>query len=312
MIGRLRVCPGAQPPRPFGADWLSLRERLDQAARDKMLGVTLSQRLPMRPRLLDLGAGTGSLFRFMAPIIARSQSWIFAEFDRSLIEAAFDRTVDWAIGCGFSAHLSRGSRAPALVIGTSRETWRIETLALDLAAVPQGLPLDGVDAVACSALLDLVSRRWMERLFAALQTPFYASLTVDGRDAWFPRHPADRTVRLAFRRDQRREKGLGLALGVDAARLAEELLAASGFETLGARSDWGIGRGERRLGRLFAQMTAQAASQAMPAQAGKIAAWCNARLDQAGRAQLSIRIGHRDVLAFPIEARRGARRITTG
>jgi hypothetical protein len=79
--------------------------------------------------------------------------------------------------------------------------------------------LDGVDAVVCSALLDLTSRQWMERLFAALRTPFYASLTVDGRDAWFPRHPADLAVRLAFRCDQRREKGFGFALGVDAARV---------------------------------------------------------------------------------------------
>jgi hypothetical protein len=175
------------------------------------------------------------------------------------------------------------------------------------------VPLDGIDAVVCSALLDLTSRQWMERLFAALRTPFYASLTVDGRDAWFPRHPADLAVRLAFRCDQRREKGLGLALGADAARVAEELLAASGFETMSATSDWRIARGERRLGRVFARMTAQAASQAMPARVGKIAAWIRARLDQAAQARLAIRIGHCDILAFPPRPRvtTGATQITT-
>src|SRR5262249_48358947 len=155
-----------------------------------------------------------------------------------------------------------------------------------------------VDAVVCSALLDLTSRQWMERLFAAIRTPFYASLTVDGRDTWFPRHPADLAVRLAFRRDQRREKGLGLALGVDAARVAEELLAASGFATFRATSDWHIARGEGSLGRLLARITAQAASQAVPAQAGKIAAWTRARTAQAAQARLAIRIGHCDILAF--------------
>jgi hypothetical protein len=110
-------------------------------------------------------------------------------------------------------------------------------------------------------------------------------------------------VRLAFRRDQRREKGLGLALGVDAARVAEELLAALEFETLGATSDWRIVRGERSLGRLFARVTAQAASRTMPTRTGKIAAWYRARLDQAARARLSIRIGHSDILAFPPRAR---------
>jgi hypothetical protein len=267
----------------------------------------------MQPRLIDLGAGTGSLFRFMAPVIARPQSWILADADGSLIEAAFDLTADWARGCGFSARLTRESRAPALTIGTSNGAWRIEPLAIDLAKVPRGVPLDGIDAVVCSALLDLTSRRWMERLFAALRTPFYASLTVDGRDAWFPRHPADLAVRLAFRCDQRREKGLGLALGVDAARVAEELLAASGFETISATSDWRIARGERRLGRVFARMTAQAASQAMPTRVGKIAAWIRARLDQATQARLAIRIGHRDILAFPPRPHvtTGATQITT-
>jgi hypothetical protein len=305
MTSHLRVCPEAelQPRLAFEADWLSCRERLDCAARDKVLAVTLARRLPMRPRLIDLGAGTGSLFRFMASIIARPQSWIFADADRSLIEAAFDRTADWARDCGFSARLTKESQAPALTIGTSHGAWRINTLAIDLAKVPRGLPLDGVDAVVCSALLDLVSRQWMERLFAALRAPFYASLTVNGRDAWFPHHAADLTVRLAFRRDQRREKGLGLALGVDAARVAEELLAALGFETLGATSDWRIVRGERSLGRQFVRMTAQAASQAMPTRIGKIAAWYRARLDEAAQARLAIRIGHCDILAFPPRAR---------
>jgi hypothetical protein len=125
-----------------------LRERLDFAARNRTLAVILAERLPMRPRLIDLGDGTGSLFRFMAPVIAR------------------------------------------------------------------------------------------------------------------PSHSADLAVRLAFRRDQRREKRLGLALGVVAIQVAEELLAALGFETISATSDWRIARGERSLGRLFARMTAQAASHA--------------------------------------------------
>jgi hypothetical protein len=282
----------------FGADWLSLRERLDFAARNRDLAVVLAERLPKRPLLIDLGAGTGSLFRFLAPIIAGTQRWIFADIDRSLIETAIDRTAWWAKGCGFSARLAGMSPAPALTISTSNCAWYIETLAIDLTNVPRGLPLDEVDAVVCSALLDLTSRHWIERLVAELRTPFYSSLTVDGRDAWSPPHPADLAVRLAFQRDQRREKGLGLALGVDAVRVAEEFLATSGFETLTARSDWLIGRGER-FGPLFARMTARAARRAVPAEAVKFAEWTRARRIQAADKRLAIRIGHRDILAFP-------------
>jgi hypothetical protein len=315
MISSLRIRPWAEPKQPgrFVTGWLTLRERLDRLARDRRLAVTLAQRLPMRPAILDLGAGTGSLFRFMAPIIARPQRWIFADADRSLIEAAFDLTADWARKSGFTPRSRRGSRMPALSIGTPQGLWRIDALAIDLAKAPRGLPLDEVDAVTCSALLDLASRHWMERLFEVLCTPFYASMTVDGRDAWFPPHPADATVRLAFRRDQRREKGLGPALGVEATRTAEELLTALGFDTLAADSDWRIVRGERSLGRLLAGMTARAASQAMPARAGTIGNWYRARLDDAGRARLAICIGHSDILGFPPpdRGRAKAARITT-
>ena len=289
-------------PRPFlrfGADWLSQRERLDRAARSRALAVFLAERLPPRPRLIDLGAGTGSLFRFLAPMIARPQRWTFVDADRSLIATAFDRTAVWAEGCGLSVRLTGSSGAPALTIRSSNGPWHIESLAIDLAKVPRGLPFKEIDGVVCSALLDLTSRRWMGRLVAGLRTPFYASLTVDGRDAWFPHHPADLAIRLAFRRDQRRDKGLGLALGIDAARVAEKVLAKSGFETFTASSDWRIPRGERSLGRLFARMTAEAARRAATGRAGKIAEWTKARLSHADQARLAIRIGHRDILALP-------------
>jgi SAM-dependent methyltransferase len=288
-----------RPALRFAAGWLALRERLDRAARDTALPQALADRLPRQPRLLDLGAGTGSLFRFMAPIVGRPQNWIFADADEALLAASLGRTAEWARRRGFTAVLSGGPVKSALSLHTPLGEWRIETLATDLEEVPQGLPQAAVDAVVCSALLDLTSRAWMERLFTALRTPFYASMSVDGRDTWLPRHPTDRAVRTAFRRDQRRDKGLGLALGNDAADVALRLLAARGFQTRAATSDWCISRNASDVSARFALMTAQAARQAMPAQAKKFAEWTGARLQQAMKARLAIRIGHRDILAFP-------------
>jgi SAM-dependent methyltransferase len=258
----------------------------------------LAQRLPSEPRLLDLGAGTGSLFRFMAPIIGRPQSWIFADADASLLAAAIERTAEWARRRGLTARFPDPSKTSALILDTPLGQWRIETLAADLAEVPDGLPLTTVDAVVCSALLDLTSHAWMERMFAALATPFYASMTVDGRDTWLPRHPADRAVRTAFRSDQRRDKGLGPALGSDAADIAMRLMAARGFRTRAARSDWQIPRSAMSLAGTLVEMTAEPARRAMPAQRRKFAHWAGVRSRQARMARLSIRIGHCDILAF--------------
>jgi len=257
--------------------------------------------------LLDLGAGTGSLFRFLAPMIGRPQRWVFADADEKLLQAGLVRTAQWAERHGLVARFSRGPRPSGLTVQAPLGPWRIETLPVDLAEAPRGLPLAEADAVVCSALLDLVSRRWMERLFARLQQPFYASLSVDGRDGWFPRDLADLALRRAFARDQRRDKGLGLALGAEAAPTALQILAARGYETYEAASDWRIARGEVRLSRLFAGMTAQAALQGEPERRRSFEAWMAARNRQATAGKLAIRIGHRDILAFPPAGARSRR-----
>jgi SAM-dependent methyltransferase len=264
-----------------------------------LLAEALAASLAKLPLLLDLGAGTGSLFRFMAPIIGRSQNWIFADADASLLCLALDRTAEWAERNGFGVASRRGLGKMSLLLRTSTGDWQIETLITDLSRVPHGLPLDTVDAVVCSALLDLVSRGWMARLFTALRVPFYAGLTVNGHDAWRPQHSGDSAVRIAFRRDQQRDKGLGLALGNNAGETALQLLRDLGFHTRMTTSDWRIPGSARAVTSRFAQMTASSARQSMPAQARKIGEWTNDRLKQAAKARLSIRIGHCDILGIP-------------
>ena len=61
-------------PEHFDASWLELREPFDAAARSVPLARQLAGLLPARPHLLDLGAGTGSLFRWLAPIIGSAQA----------------------------------------------------------------------------------------------------------------------------------------------------------------------------------------------------------------------------------------------
>ncbi|MGH7212535.1 MAG: class I SAM-dependent methyltransferase, partial [Acetobacteraceae bacterium] len=131
----------------FDPDWLALREAFDTQSRSLALARTLLGVLPERPRLLDLGAGTGSLFRFLAPLIGRPQSWVFVDADSDLLGQAFRTTAEWAKARGWAVT----SPGRALVVHTPAGAWRIEGLALDLAHAPAGLPLAQADAVLCSA-----------------------------------------------------------------------------------------------------------------------------------------------------------------
>jgi len=334
----------------FDAEWLTLREPFDHAARSVALARRLADRLPRRPRLLDLGAGTGSLFRFLAPIIGRGQDWVLVDSDAALLDDAFGRTAAWARRQGFAAT----APGDTLLVSTPRGLWRMQAVQRDLTDAkeksvrpspsPLGrglgggvkphetkvstyagtLPYDGatpppnplpkgegedgrvpagaypdVDAIMCSALLDLVSPVWLGQLFGTLHVPFLACLTVDGRDVWQPAHPNDALIRSAFRHDQRRDKGFGPALGITAPSVALRALSARGFATASAPTDWRVPRTALRMQRALIDGAADAAREANPAHSRAIDDWQEARLRQAMRGRLAIRIGHRDILALP-------------
>lgn len=272
----------------FDSDWLALREPFDHAARSAALARRLSERLPQRPRIVDLGAGTGSLFRFLAPIIGRRQDWLLVDADAALLDEAFGRISAWARRRGFNA----ASIGDELRIATPTGLWCIEACTADLAHADDvgGSLLHEwtCDAVVCSALLDLVSASWLERLFDRVGVAFFASLTVDGRDTWLPRDPLDARVRAAFRRDQLRDKGFGPALGPTASAFALRALAARGYVTASAPSDWHVPRAALRMQR--ALIDGRGVSDRR---------WQDVRLRQALRGRLAITIGHRDILALP-------------
>jgi len=272
----------------FSVEWLALREPFDHAARSAVLARRLAAMLPRRPRLADLGAGTGSLFRFLAPIIGRGQDWLLIDADEGLLDEAFGRTAAWARRRGFAATAERDE----LLLSTPHGLWRMRVVARDIASYDE----DEVDAVVTSALLDLVSAAWLARLCDGLRVPFLACLNADGRDTWRPRHRHDALVRSAFRRDMRGHKGFGPALGVTASRF----LAARGA-IASAPSDWRIPRGALAMQRALIDATADAARGVYPARADAIAEWQEARLRQALYGRLAITIGHRDILALPPE-----------
>jgi SAM-dependent methyltransferase len=280
----------------FDGDWLDRREPADARARDMRLALMLSDALPKRPHLIDLGAGTGSLFRWMAPLIGRAQAWTLVDADRDLLDRAFETIAERAEDVGFRIS------APAkrtLLVHTPAGAWRIEGLVVDLADAPHGLPLDKADAVVCTALCDLVSRHWVRRMAKKLRVPFYAALNVDGRDRFLPPHPVDRAIAAGFRRDQGRDKGFdGPALGPDATRAMAEAFRKRGFGVTTAPSPWRLGRGDTGMLIDLVQVHAGAAAAHRPRDAG-VAAWRAARLRQASVGRLAARIGHSDLLALP-------------
>lgn len=84
----------------FDPDWLALREPLDHATRSARLEELLVPALAGRPalRIVDLGAGSGSTLRHLAPRLAElgvdaEQHWLLVDHDEELLQRALATPV---------------------------------------------------------------------------------------------------------------------------------------------------------------------------------------------------------------------------
>ncbi len=265
----------------FAAEWLALREPYDARARSRAVLDAVSAAFTGWPSLtiVDLGCGTGSTLRALAPRLTARQQWKLVDNDLGL--------------------LARAATA-------FHERATVTTAAIDLAHDLEAA-LDGpVDLVTTSALLDLVSERWLERLaveLAARKLPLYAALTFDGRVVLEPSEPGDFAVIAAAATFHRRDQGFGPALGPDGAARVLARLKAVGYAVTHDTADWQFGPKDQDIEIQTLESWAGAARETGRLPASEIAAWLAHRRQQASAGQLSMRIGHVDVFAMPIDRR---------
>jgi hypothetical protein len=222
-------------------------------------------------RVLDLGARTGANLRATAPLIAAEQHWVLADNDPALLARA----------------------KPAANVTVER---RAIDLAGDLSGLFDPAPDLAPDLVTASAFFDLCGAERIDRLvglMASCGAAFYTVLTYDGREVWEPPHPLDAEVRAAFHADQRRDKGLGPALGPDAHAHLAGRLRGLGYRVFEGMSDWELQQpGDGALITELAEGNAAVVAGAIGSEMAQT--WRAARTGAP-----VVTIGHRDLLAFP-------------
>jgi hypothetical protein len=265
----------------FTADWLARREPYDARARNRSVREAVAEFAAGYSALsiVDLACGTGSTLRAMMQLLPSHQRWRLVDNDLGLLLRA-----------------QRGPFPAGIVVATNPVD-----LLHDLEAA-----LDGpVDLVTTSAFLDLVSAEWLERLVieaAVRRLPVYAALSYDGRIVFDPADQFDNRVVAAFNRHQRTDKGFGVALGPDAAAAAIGGFERVGYDVTQGRSDWEIG-----LGDMF-QLEVVSGFAAAVRETGEltpdeIASWLSRRNALVAERRASLRVGHIDFFARPMERR---------
>jgi SAM-dependent methyltransferase len=262
----------------FDAEWLRLREPVDHRSRARAL-VSLLRREGCRrgwSRVVDLGAGTGSNVRFLAARIPWARRWAVVDHDPGLLERIHEPGPD---------------RTLRRVVG-------------DLA--DEGLDaVDGADLVTASALLDLVSRPWLEALCrrcAEDGAAAYFALSYDGRVVWEAPDGDDAFVLDAVNRHQRKDKGLGGALGPEASDVAEALFREAGYRTWSRPSPWRLAApDDTALAHRLVDGWVEAALETEPSAEARIRRWASRRRDDIAIGRTDLQVGHLDLLALPPE-----------
>lgn len=198
----------------FSESWLGLREPADAAARATDLVGLLPG--PIRT-IRDLGCGTGSLGRWLAPQLPGPQHWIMADRDPVLL-----------------AHAAANMPFPAVTV---------ETALGDVTGLTAA-DLAGADLVTCSALLDLLTEEEVGDLVAACaeaRTPALFTLSVAGTVTLDPEWPEDATIEAAFNEHQRRIVGGRRLLGPDAPAVAAAAFEKAGATVVTRPSPWRLG-----------------------------------------------------------------------
>ncbi|MEX0760691.1 MAG: hypothetical protein WD100_14005, partial [Tistlia sp.] len=188
------------------------------------------------------------------------------------------------------------ARLPAQLSGAGWSA-TLETRCADLG----GFDWPAADLVTASALLDLVSERWLEDLIRRHPgAPFYFALSIDGRVELAPPHAADGPVLDAFAADLRGSKGLGQALGGEAPARAEDLLREAGYQVATAASDWNLGREDAALAEAWLSGVTAAGEVQKQVEKSVVTNWLSSRLEDLEEGRLGLRVGHRDLLALPL------------
>lgn len=283
----------------FSADWLALREPFDAAARAPALVHELRAQLAPATstaplEVVDLGAGAGSNLRYLVPLLGGVQRWRLIDHDPQLLDAALAATLAWAAASG--VHGER--RGATVTIRGAEFTAEIRCEQVDLRTF-EAIEFPDDALVTAAALLDLVSRDWLESLAvrcarAAARVLF--ALTYDGRTECTPRDPDDASVLALFNRHQQGDKGFGPALGPDAARVAEAAFRTHGYVVRSEPSDWQIGAEAYAMQHALLDGWLGAAVEIAPDRRAALGAWHERRRSLVAAGRSTLRVGHADLV----------------
>jgi hypothetical protein len=265
----------------FTAEWLSLREPHDLAARNSKVLDAVTASVKSSPlHVVDLACGTGSTVRAVHRHLPTPQHWDLVDHDPGLLALACNQALDGAA--------------------------TLSAVPLDLNRDVEAALGGEINLITTSALLDLISETWLHRFVstaAARAVPVYAALTYNGAIDLSPTDPFDAAIVSAVNAHQRTDKGFGAALGPSAASTAIASFEAVGYSVVTGPSAWMVARNDRAIQTELFNGWAKAAHELGTIASAAIDSWLQRRIAVVSAGRSTARVGHADFFAFPSSMR---------
>jgi SAM-dependent methyltransferase len=268
-------------PVRAGADWLALREPADAAARSTMLvGELLPLLSGLGSEIRDLGCGTGSMARWLAPLLPGPQRWVLYDRDAELLPL-----VD--------------ADPPRSTLDGMPVT--VDTRCGDITTLDPS-ELAGASLITASALLDMMTAAELDRLVAGCARagcPVLITLSVTGEVDLEPRDDSDALFREAFNDHQRRPAAEGGRLGPDAFEVAVAAFTRLGFDVMVRPSPWRLGHDQSALAQAWLDGWVGPACEQRPELEDLRPSYLRRRLAELAAGRLRVTVHHQDLLARP-------------
>ena len=206
----------------FQNKWLNLRESVDRNSRNKKILYLINKFYKNKKniRIIDLGSGAGSNFRFLKPRLSNNQYWSF-------VDISHQSTNFFKKNIKFSSKIKKTNFKIVDVINNLNK-----------------ITFNDYNLVTGSAFLDILPKKWFKNFHKLnIDTEIvYFALNYNGYFKFFPKHKDDKKILDIFNKDQKSDKGIGeVAVGPNCSKIINSVFKKS-HKTYVLDSTWDVNK----------------------------------------------------------------------
>ena len=206
----------------FQNKWLNLRESIDRNSRNQKILYLINNfyKNNSHIKIIDLGSGTGSNYRFLKSRLSNNQYWSF-------VDISYQSTSFFKNNIKYSSKIKKTNFKIVDAINNLNK-----------------IKFNEYNLVTGSAFLDILPKKWFKkfhRLNADTEIVYFA-LNYDGNFKFFPKHKDDKKIVNIFNKDQKSDKGIGeLAVGPNCTSIIKKVFKTT-HKTFVLDSTWDVSK----------------------------------------------------------------------